>query len=530
LVNTINQLNTIYQGAGVGDSWVVDSASPQERFFSGNEPQHNFPQICILQKSNEEIMSFGDNHGGFITIAEYMLSRVDNNLNLQDKTKKYVFLGDIIDRGPAGLLSVLFLCVLMLKNPKNIFFVRGNHEDENVYSRYGFSNEILALFPDLSQKDVVVSKIDQLFQRLPIVLYALQENSNIFNMYMHGCIDKDDSVEDIKKLLNQCKQNGISARSYFSDTGTNNYYLWGDSWLDQNNLPYGQIAGNRGYDAKSEVTETDIASFSQKMKKAGFQLSTINGAHQHVLSYDQTTIYFLPNQFQFNYVVNNTRVVRHGLCQDAASAQPNEQRDFPGFIGYSVISHGVEEIAVVRMPNKNIATKESLEKFVDIYFEKIKNHLQESDIHSDKDKKEIFDYLFTSFKALYKKDIEEATDSELKKFLLHYARAEKEYKAIVYGKNNSVKRYIPGFDWKDFIDIDSNLNNGHKKSEKLKQNKEMRVFTKPVMRDHGTQKKIHIIKRMLEQKMSLFKGKGSYGIYGGIGLFSLYALSTLYFQ
>lgn len=49
------------------------------------------------------------------------------------------------------------------------------------------------------------------------------------------------------------------------------------------------------------------------------------------------------------------------------------------------------------MPNENIATKESLEKFVDIYLEKIKNHLQESDICSDKDKKEIFDYLFLMY-------------------------------------------------------------------------------------------------------------------------------------
>jgi len=390
-----------------------------------------------------------------MTMAKHMLSKTNDDLTIKDPQEKYVILGDIVDRGPASLPSLLFFLALNLKSPDNFFLARGNHEDRGVFSTYGLTYEINALFAssldqgEKNEKGInIISKISHLCRLLPVAIYAVK-GDNKFDMYMHGCVDKGDNSLEIKTFLKKCQdEKKPTKRVYHSDKSSENLLMWGDSGLSKEKEPYGEIDGNRGV-----VEEEDINEFLEKIKP--FEIDTINCAHQHGGSYGKTILYFLPNQFHFNYSVQNTKILRHGLCPCCASAQPNKNDEFPGFIGYSTIVHDSNgKSSVIRLANNEIQGERGINNFVEIYFRHIKEHLNESDIFTNKGKIQIFSYLFDSFKALYKKSISEATDDELKAFLIHYADAKNQYVAFEFKGREIIGRYIPDLEWKFLINID----------------------------------------------------------------------------
>ncbi|KAL3914896.1 MAG: hypothetical protein SGARI_008310, partial [Bacillariaceae sp.] len=53
-----------------------------------------------------------------------------------------VFDGDYVDRGKNSLEVIAILLMLKLSHPKQVFMLRGNHEDIMTASTYGFRDEI----------------------------------------------------------------------------------------------------------------------------------------------------------------------------------------------------------------------------------------------------------------------------------------------------------------------------------------------------------------------------------------------------
>ncbi|CDW52069.1 Metallophos domain containing protein [Trichuris trichiura] len=79
----------------------------------------------------------GDIHGDYMTLIRIFSSQG------WPPVRKYLFLGDYIDRGEFNLEVIMLLLLLKLLYPSDIFLLRGNHEIAPVNRYYGFKTELM---------------------------------------------------------------------------------------------------------------------------------------------------------------------------------------------------------------------------------------------------------------------------------------------------------------------------------------------------------------------------------------------------
>ena len=109
--------------------------------------EHDLKILCdkvrelLCEESNVQPVSApviicGDIHGQFYDL-----------MNLFEKggdlpEKKYLFLGDYVDRGYNSVETLEYLLCLKLKYQGRITLLRGNHESRQIWFSYGFYEEI----------------------------------------------------------------------------------------------------------------------------------------------------------------------------------------------------------------------------------------------------------------------------------------------------------------------------------------------------------------------------------------------------
>jgi hypothetical protein len=84
---------------------------------------------------------FGNLHGNYADLMRFFDIWKAPSENGDIHGYDYVFLGNYVDRGAYSLETICLLMALKLKYPKQIFLMRGNHEDRNVNRYLGFGEE-----------------------------------------------------------------------------------------------------------------------------------------------------------------------------------------------------------------------------------------------------------------------------------------------------------------------------------------------------------------------------------------------------
>ena len=97
------------------------------------------------------------------------------------------FLGDYVDRGPAGVEVMCTILTLKLRNPQRVFLVRGNHEDRLLNAAYGFKGELRAKFPQITDDEL--NAVFTTYEYMPSVLYLGSGDRHDFIQCCHGGIE-----------------------------------------------------------------------------------------------------------------------------------------------------------------------------------------------------------------------------------------------------------------------------------------------------------------------------------------------------
>ena len=117
-----------------------------------------FQALPNVLKLEGELYIVGDLHGNIRDLIRIFAA------GGLPSDKRYLFLGDYVDRGDYSVEVISCLVAMALQFPQNVFLLRGNHEYEDVNSVYGFKDQVLCLFG--SSK--LFTRFQELFAQLPI--------------------------------------------------------------------------------------------------------------------------------------------------------------------------------------------------------------------------------------------------------------------------------------------------------------------------------------------------------------------------
>ena len=132
----------------------------------------------------------GDTHGQYADFIQIFSSEISSFPALGNR---FIFNGDMVDRGDKGSEIVLLLMTMQLVYPHIVYALRGNHETAEMSRSYGFYSEVYKKYGVDT-----IDKFTELFQHFPL---AAVVGKRVF--VVHGGIGKRThrmSIEDINAL------------------------------------------------------------------------------------------------------------------------------------------------------------------------------------------------------------------------------------------------------------------------------------------------------------------------------------------
>jgi hypothetical protein len=138
--------------------------------------------IKKIDKINKKFIVIGDIHGSFASFTRILIRL--RGMNILDKGGKLlnnyniIFLGDIVDRGIYGYEVIIIIFILKLLNPGSVNINRGNHEENNINTKYGFKKQLNIQF---GKDNNIHSKVNNCLEYLHSGLLLYDFNADVNN-------------------------------------------------------------------------------------------------------------------------------------------------------------------------------------------------------------------------------------------------------------------------------------------------------------------------------------------------------------
>jgi len=199
--------------------------------FICNEAEKIFSSEPSCLKLTSPFVIVGDIHGHLFDLV-----RIIQDFGLPPK-KKYLFLGDLVDRGEFSIEVLLIVLIMKVLWPKNVYLIRGNHEFLALCSQGGFLQQILETYGD----EELFCSFTKVFEVIPLA--ATLDDTTIC---LHGGIGPSlrsiSQLSSIKRPIAQFGDDFIDSIlwsdpstevSYFQRSQRGTGYLFGASAIDE---------------------------------------------------------------------------------------------------------------------------------------------------------------------------------------------------------------------------------------------------------------------------------------------------------
>lgn len=216
--------------------------------------EQRFCSEAVLLHLESPLIVVGDLHGHLPDVIRII---INHGLPIM---VKYLFLGDIVDRGEFSTETCIFIFLLKALYPDNVFLIRGNHEFRKMCTSCGFFNEMTTQYkiPNLIEHFLVA------FNQMPIA--AIIDNQHLC---LHGGIGPN--VFSILQI------SGLQRPILDFDNEILNTILWSDP--DPEIEGFGESPRGMGYRFGEKV----LCSFLD-----GVKMKTLIRAHECVQTGIQT--------------------------------------------------------------------------------------------------------------------------------------------------------------------------------------------------------------------------------------------------
>jgi len=174
--------------------------------------EERFKSEPVLLNIRSPIVIVGDIHGQYLDLI-----RILSDFSLPP-TSKYLFLGDLVDRGEFSIEVTILVCLLKLEFPDHVYIIRGNHEFKELWNMGGFLNEIL----DQYDQDVV-DAFESMFSFLPMSAIV---NDSIICLHGGICphIKYREQLESIERPIFTFDDKRIAGILWSDPTASNPFY------------------------------------------------------------------------------------------------------------------------------------------------------------------------------------------------------------------------------------------------------------------------------------------------------------------
>ncbi|OHT12596.1 Ser/Thr protein phosphatase [Tritrichomonas foetus] len=266
----------------------------------------------------------GDLHGHVLDLFRILKTE---GLPNQNPKNRFVFLGDLVDRGEFSVHTIVIVYLLKVLWPDKVFIIRGNHEFDFMASQGGFQTQVNDEFSDNNIYNLFLDS----FSHLPLSIRI--DNSMIC---VHGGIGP--SMFSVKQLFHIQKpftefgdeiidallwSDPSDSVEHFKPSSRGTGYFFSESalceFLDLSNLDI----LIRGHECVMEGCEEKFGNRCITVFSASNYCGTVNN-QSAVLRVTQPKTYeivrFEPLDYLIRYIDFEMKFsARHGMCQSSAS-------------------------------------------------------------------------------------------------------------------------------------------------------------------------------------------------------------------
>ncbi|HDJ89785.1 MAG TPA: serine/threonine protein phosphatase [Thermoprotei archaeon] len=176
----------------LGDRFNLNLYSDEFILFMDDIVNKNLrDETLVRRKWDGEILFIGDLHGDYYSLEQ--VAKI-----IREKEYLTIFLGDYVDRGEYSLETLMGAILLKYFYKDRVILLRGNHEDININTYYGFATDLINRYGKY-WKNIYNIVFKKIYLKLSIAVEIETDGGKIFAV--HGGIPNPiPSIKDIEKL------------------------------------------------------------------------------------------------------------------------------------------------------------------------------------------------------------------------------------------------------------------------------------------------------------------------------------------